>query len=205
MCGAVRQEDDLKIARQVAEITARAVNAESYGKGAGITSDGDVPSERMQDREMILRYFAVRYLGEDKYKDQTLDGYLCEAMEFLNQQKDNFFEENRALFLNTLECCYKIFGKQAFRRISQSKPFDKKPINSALFEAWMNGVSKLTDCQRQSLTDRKDKLRERYIEELDKRSTFNADISSGKYRSFVRRNRTIEEMIEEILKDDKKD
>lgn len=69
----------------------------------------------------------------------------------------------------------------------------------------MNGVSKLTDCQRQSLTDRKDKLRERYIEELDKRSTFNADISSGKYRSFVRRNRTIEEMIEEILKDDKKD
>ncbi len=177
----------------------------SENKMFGIVTDGDVPSERMQDREMILRYFAVRYLGEDKYKDQTLDGYLCEAMEFLNQQKDNFFEENRALFLNTLECCHKIFGKQAFRRISQSKPFDKKPINSALFEAWMNGVSKLTDCQRQSLTDRKDKLRERYIEELDKRSTFNADISSGKYRSFVRRNRTIEEMIEEILKDDKKD
>ncbi|MCI8614308.1 MAG: PolC-type DNA polymerase III [Lachnospiraceae bacterium] len=39
--GKYRQEDDLKIARQVAEITARAVNAESYGKGAGITSDGE--------------------------------------------------------------------------------------------------------------------------------------------------------------------
>ena len=39
--GKYRQEDDLKIARQVAEITARAVNAESYGQGAGITADGE--------------------------------------------------------------------------------------------------------------------------------------------------------------------
>lgn len=46
---------------------------------------------------------------------------------------------------------------------------------------------------------RKEKLRELYIEELDKRSTFNADIGSGKYRSFVRRNNMIKEMIEEVL------
>ncbi len=165
----------------------------------GKATDGDVPSERMQDREMVLRYFALRYIGEETYKEHTLDGYLCKAMEFLNDQKSDFLEENRILFLDTLECCYSIFGKQAFRRISKSKPYDKKPINSALFEAWMNGISRLTVKQRQLLTTRKEKLRELYIEELDKRSTFNADIGSGKYRSFVRRNSTIKEMIEEVL------
>ena len=169
--------------------------SELFGKA----TDGDVPSERMQDREMVLRYFALRYIGEETYKEHTLDGYLCKAMEFLNDQKSDFLEENRILFLDTLECCYSIFGKQAFRRISKSKPYDKKPINSALFEAWMNGISRLTVKQRQLLTTRKEKLRELYMEELDKRSTFNADIGSGKYRSFVRRNSTIKEMIEEVL------
>lgn len=169
--------------------------SELFGKA----TDGDVPSERMQDREMVLRYFAVRYVGEETYKEHTLDGYLCKAMEFLNDQKSDFLEENRILFLNTLECCYNIFGKQAFRRISKSKPCDKKPINSALFEAWMNGISRLTETQRQLLMTRKEKLRELYVEELDKRSTFNADIGSGKYRSFVRRNNAIKEMIEEVL------
>lgn len=168
-------------------------------------TDHDVPAERMQDREMVLRYFAIRYIGEERYKEETLDRYLCEAMEFLNFQEERFFEENRTIFLNALECCYKIFGKQAFRRISKLKPYDKKPINSALFESWMNGVSKLSNYQQQLLIDRKDILRERYIEELDKRSTFNADIGSGKYRSFVRRNHIIEEMIQEVLQSDKKD
>lgn len=165
-------------------------------------TDGDVPSERMQDREMVLRYFAIRYIGEEIYKDHTLDGYLCEAMEFLNHQTSDFLVELKRLFLNTLECCFNIFGKQAFRRISKSKPYDKKPINSALFEAWMNGISRLTVEQRELLIERKEILRERYIEELDKRSTFNADIGSGKYRSFVRRNNTIKEMIEEVLQRD---
>ena len=101
--------------------------------------------------------------------------------------------------METLECCYNIFGKQAFRRISKSKPYDKKPINSALFEAWMNGISRLTSQQRQLLITRKEILRNRFMEELDKRSTFNTDIGSGKYRSFVRRNNTIKEMLEEVL------
>lgn len=165
-------------------------------------TDGDVPSERMQDREMVLRYFAIRYIGEETYKDYTLDGYLCKAMEFLNHQTNDFLEEIKGLFLNTLECCYEIFGKQAFRRISKSKPYDKKPINSALFEAWMNGISRITAEQRQLLLARKEILRAKYIEELDKRSTFNADIGSGKYRSFVRRSNTIKEMIEEVLQGD---
>lgn len=55
------------------------------------------------------------------------------------------------------------------------------------------------DEQRKVLISQKEELIERYIDELDKRSTFNADISSGKYRSFVRRNNTVKEIVEEVL------
>ncbi|MDE7210134.1 MAG: DUF262 domain-containing protein [Lachnospiraceae bacterium] len=163
-------------------------------------TDNDVPSERMQDREMVLRYFAIKYMGESVYKEHTLDGYLCETMDFLNkQQNDEFFEENKVVFFDTLRCCQDIFGKSAFRRISKTKPYDKKPFNSTLFESWMNVISGLNSNQRKSLVSRKEILVKRYIDELDKRSTFNADISSGKYRSFVRRNNTVKEMVEEVL------
>lgn len=163
-------------------------------------TDGDVPSERMQDREIVLRYFAIKYLGEEVYKKHTLDGYLGEAMDFLNkQQDDGFYENNRILFFEALECCYQIFGKLAFRRIAKAKPHDKKPFNSALFESWMDAISDLNDEQRKVLISQKEELIERYIDELDKRSTFNADISSGKYRSFVRRNNTVKEIVEEVL------
>lgn len=164
-------------------------------------TDNDVPSDRMQDREMVLRYFAIKYLGEEVYKKHTLDGYLCEAMNFLNEQEDeSFFENNRTIFFKTLECCYKIFDKFAFRRISKNRPNDKKPFNSTLFESWMNAISELDDIQKEILILHKKELIERYVDELDKRSTFNADISSGKYRSFVRRNNTVRELIQEVLR-----
>lgn len=63
----------------------------------------------------------------------------------------------------------------------------------------MDAISDLNDEQRKVLISQKEELIERYIDELDKRSTFNADISSGKYRSFVRRNNTVKEIVEEVL------
>lgn len=42
-----------------------------------------------------------------------------------------------------------------------------------------------------------------YVNELEKRSAFNTDISSGKYRSFIRRNETIKTLIQEVLNGDK--
>lgn len=162
-------------------------------------TDGDVLSERMLDREMVLRYLALKYLGEEAYKNNTLDGYLCEMMEFLNLQEEPFFKDNKKVFFKALQCCYDIFGRLAFRRISNSRPAEKKPFNSALFEGWTNAVARLTDEEQKKLVERKKLLIEKYVAELEKRSTFNNDISSGKYRSFVRRNETIKQMIEEVL------
>lgn len=166
-------------------------------------TDNDVPSERMQDREMVLRYFALKYLGSDAYKMNSLDGYLCEAMEFLNQQEEPFFQQNKIMLFRALKCNYSIFGKRAFRRISKNKQTEKKPFNSALFEGWTNAISELNQKEQEKLICNKEKLVELYVDELDKRSTFNTDISSGKYRSFIRRNETIKMLIQEVLDSDK--
>ena len=42
-----------------------------------------------------------------------------------------------------------------------------------------------------------------YIEELDKKSSFYRDIGSGKYRSFIRRNETIQKIILEVLNENR--
>ena len=159
----------------------------------------DVPSSRMQDREMVLRYLALHYLGPNAYKNCSIDEYLNKAMAFLNEQDDNFIEQCKALYFESLECVYGIFGRYAFRRISKIREQDIKPINTALFEGWVNGISKLNAQERVLLIQKKVDVKKLYIEELDKKSSFYSDIGSGKYRSFIRRNETIQRIILEVL------
>ena len=158
-----------------------------------------MPSSRMQDREMVLRYLALHYLGPNEYKNCSIDEYLNKAMAFLNEQDDNFIEQCKDLYFESLECVYCVFGRYAFRRISKIREQDIKPINTALFEGWVNGVSKLNAQERILLVQKKDAVKKLYIEELDKKSSFYSDIGSGKYRSFIRRNETIQKIISEAL------
>lgn len=163
----------------------------------------DVPSSRMQDREMVLRYLALHYLGPNEYKKYSIDEYLNKAMAFLNEQDDDFIEQCKTLYFESLECVYCIFGRYAFRRISKIREQDIKPINTALFEGWVNGVSQLNAQERLLLIQKKDDVKKLYIEELDKKSSFYNDIGSGKYRSFIRRNETIQRLILEVLNENR--
>lgn len=165
-------------------------------------TDGDISSKRMQDREIVLRYLALRYLGVEVYKEGNVDSYLNRAMKYLNEQSEEFIWECKNTYFSALRCMYAIFGKYAFRRISKIRPTDKKPFNTALFESWMNGVSVLTEEEREKLIQKGDWLKALYIEELDKKNSFYNDIGSGKYRSFIRRNDTIKKMIQEVLDED---
>lgn len=163
----------------------------------------DVPSSRMQDREMVLRYLALHYLGPNEYKNCNIDEYLNKAMAFLNEQDDDFIEQCKTLYFESLECVYCIFGRYAFRRISKIREQDIKPINTALFEGWVNGVSQLNAQERLLLIQKKDDVKKLYIEELNKKSSFYSDIGSGKYRSFIRRNETIQRIILEVLNENR--
>ncbi len=181
------------------ELLKELAETELFRKATG----NDVQSSRMQDREMVLRYLALHYLGANEYKNCSIDEYLNTAMVFLNEQDNNFLKQCKELYFESLNCIYQIFGKYAFRRISKLRQQDLKPINTALFEGWLNGVSNLSSEERELLLQKKDDVKNLYIEELDKKSSFYSDIGSGKYRSFIRRNETIQKMIEEVLNENR--
>ncbi|MCI9447860.1 MAG: DUF262 domain-containing protein [Lachnospiraceae bacterium] len=181
------------------ELLKELAETELFRKATG----NDVQSSRMQDREMVLRYLALHYLGANEYKNCSIDEYLNKAMVFLNKQDDSFIKQCKELYFESLNCVYQIFGKYAFRRISKLRQQDLKPINTALFEGWLNGVANLSSEERALLLRKKDDVKSLYIEELDKKSSFYSDIGSGKYRSFIRRNETIQKMIEEVLSENR--
>ena len=103
-------------------------------------------------------------------------------MDFLNSQEEPFFRDNKELFFKALECCYHIFGRLAFRRISYSRPTEKKPFNSALFEGWTNAVAELSEQERLILEERKEILIQKFIAEIEKRSKIDHLYYAGRIR-----------------------
>lgn len=58
--------------------------------------------------------------------------------------------------------------------------------------------------RKRIIDTKKEDVKNLYIEELDKKSSFYNDIGSGKYRSFIRRNETIQKIIAEVLNENTK-
>lgn len=116
-----------------------------------------IPTFRMEDRELVLRYVAF---SVDNYTDyQTgLGKFLDKAMEKLDSLTKN---ECNAFILNlekSITCYGEIFGNTRFGRgITR-----RAKINSALFEAWTSELARLTDNQRTQLTSNRDNIVENY-------------------------------------------
>ena len=66
----------------------------------------------------------------------------------------------------------------------------------------MDAVAERTGEEQKILVERKQLLIDKYVDELDKKSSFYSDIGSGKYRSFIRRNETIKRLVQEVLNGD---
>lgn len=88
-------------------------------------------SERLKDRELILRFFAL-YLRYNTYKP-PMKGFLNTYMGENSNFKINTKEELTILFNNTIETIYKSLGNEAFRPV--------KVVNAAVFDAVMVGVA----------------------------------------------------------------
>jgi hypothetical protein len=92
---------------------------------------------------------------------------------------------------------WNIFGKNAFRKISQhqTKMF---PINKALFEVWSVNLSLLSDEQLDILKQQKEQLIEKFRNYVDSDRDFLTSISQAaekiEYRFMI-----IEQIIQEVL------
>ena len=131
----------------------------------------------MLDREFVTRFFTFYKFNVEDYKSD-LDSFLNRAMGEINGMSSTELEEIANKFDNAMRIAFKIFDEDAFRK--RFKKSDKrKPINKALFEVWSVLLSKLGKSEMDLLVQRKQILKQKFIELLNKNEDFNLAISSG--------------------------
>ena len=109
---------------------------------------------------------------------------------------DEELEALQSSFLRAMVAAFDIFGKNAFRKGYRS------PINKALFESWSVNLDQLNDQQLALLRERKDGLKDSFIDLVgddvfkDAISQSTGDIKKVKFRFSA-----IEQLIAEVLHD----
>ncbi|WP_349673085.1 DUF262 domain-containing protein [Lacrimispora sp.] len=158
-----------------------------------------VKTDRMLDREFILRFVGFYELTVSEYKG-SIELFLNSAMEYINKNYNDTYEKNvEELLKTTLKACYSIFGKFAFRRMPD---LDKRrPISKALFETWTCVLARYPKEDLNILILNKDYLVKEYIKMNTEDIDFIDSIGSGKITAVRRRIEIIEKFVGRILND----
>jgi hypothetical protein len=138
-----------------------------------------VPSERMADREYVLRFFAFVLIDPNEFASQEFDSFLSDTMARINQLDDFGREDLKRRFLRSMSWSRAILGRLAFRKFyTLDKTERLRPLNKALFEAWSVNFDGLTDDELLTLSQRQDKLLENFIQLINIRD-FEQSISQS--------------------------
>lgn len=154
-----------------------------------------IRTERMLDREFVLRFIAFYEMGVDKY-DGFIDNYLNDAMEILNKKypKDHgHVEDVTKRFTLALETTYDIFGKFSFRRMPDS--YKRRTISKALFEAWTSILARYDVDDLKVFVSHKKQVIEQY-QEMFNDDEFDGCIKSGKSSSVRKLFEKITQLVE---------
>jgi hypothetical protein len=143
------------------ELICELATTPQFRKLLGITSS----AARMQDVELVLRFFAFHSATHLNYKDKMrafLNNHMRENR-FISPEKA---EKYKKTFLNACELSYSVFGERAFRRFSEGgakNPNGKweRSLNKAVFDCVMFWFARR---EKQEIIPSKDAIREAYIE-----------------------------------------
>ena len=158
-----------------------------------------VPTDRMMDREFVLRFIAFYELGVDKY-DGIVDDFLNAAMALINKKYNNnptYADALEQKFLFVLEISEKIFGRFAFRRMPDKEK--RRTISKALFETWTAVLAKHSSEELDKLVLNREYLVEKYMPMFTEDEEFYNSIGSGKIYSVRKRFEKIESLVSEVL------
>ncbi len=162
-----------------------------------VTNLSKLRKMRMDDREFILGFLAFTLTSYKDYQSGTRNLFLSKALSKINNMSESELQKIENIFKKAMIAAWEIFGKNAFRKISeyQTKMF---PINKALFEVWSVNLSLLNDEQIDILKQRKDNLMENFRKYVDSDRDFSTSISQAaekiEYRFMI-----IEQIIKEVL------
>ena len=159
---------------------------------------GRISTNRMLDREFVLRFVAFRKQSYKNFKNA--DDFLNDAMKLLNKIESSKQDMEYSLlekdFIKTLTLNRQLFGRYAFRRMPNKDR--RRPLNKSLFEAWTSILLTYTEEEQTILVSKKSKLVERYMK-LFKDDSFLVGIKSIRPLIVFKK---IHEIINEVLQND---
>ncbi|MCI0574083.1 MAG: DUF262 domain-containing protein, partial [Myxococcaceae bacterium] len=159
-----------------------------------------IRTQRMTDREFVLRFLAFVLTPPETYRSQDLDGFLNQQMGVLNAMSDADRAALEGRFLRAMDAAWRLFEKDAFRK--RYRPEDpRKPVNKALFEAWAVTLDALSDAELELLVQRRETLRDRLMAVMNRDSGFVDSISrsTGDVRNVRLRFSTVRALAREVL------
>lgn len=175
------------------EYLKRLANLEQFKQATGYS----IKTDRMMDREFVLRFIAFYELSVDEYKG-SIDLFLNTAMEYINQHCD---EQHASViersFEKSLDVCEMIFGKFAFRRMPDMNK--KRPISKALFETWTSILASYPYENLQTLVENKEKIIRKYMHMCSEDRDFIDSVGSGKVSAARKRFEKIKCLVEEMI------
>lgn len=140
-------------------------------------TENKIRSERMLDREFVMRFVAF-YLNSPASYQPDLDSFLNVSMSQINDLSEDKIEKLKSDFKKSMIASKNIFGNWAFRK-ADLFPDKRKPINKALFEVWSVNIALLSDNQRQELIKNKRKLMLCFADMMKNDDKFVRSVTSG--------------------------
>ncbi len=153
--------------------------------------------KRMEDREFILGFLAFTLTSyKDYQEDSSRDIFLNTTLSKVNEISEEELNQIESNFKKAMLVAFEVFGKNAFRRIAQSKKF--LPVNKALFETISVIFSQLSDKEIKKIKDKKEilisQLNSHFINDKDFGISLTQVLKNVKYRFMA-----IEKLIKEVL------
>lgn len=147
-----------------------------------------IHTERMEDKELILRFISFLIRDYKSYnKTITVDTWLSDTMILLNSMPElnsrelikrfdsgmisketvNIMTENEIIFTfkKAMNRCHEIFENHTFRKSYGN--LRRSPINKSLFEIWSNLLAGISEEEYAKLLDNKSEFLNSYINFLD--------------------------------------
>jgi uncharacterized protein with ParB-like and HNH nuclease domain len=171
------------------ELLARLADSKEFKLATASTIDSD----RMEDREYILRFFAFTLFPYTEYRTKEFDSFLNDSMHVINIMSDRGITNLESQFFRAMNAFYDLLSKDAFRFHGLA--------NKALFECWSVNLSQLGDEQLQLLKERKKLLQKEFRNLIMINSDFlESQFFVGDNSSKVKRRfSTIEQLIKDVL------
>ncbi len=139
-------------------------------------TDYSIRTQRMADRECVLRFLAFYIDPWEEYEANDLDGHLSRTMTKINEMSPTQRNAIAEVFIKSMRAARNIFGPDAFRK--RNTPSDpRRPVSKALFEAWSVQLARCSPEQISKLVNKRKEVIDRFISLMNDDSEFEKAIS----------------------------